>query len=349
MKRNIGLDFLRGIAIILVLFRHLELNKMMARTGWIGVDLFFVLSGFLVSGLLFREYKNRGEVNLKRFFIRRGFKIYPSFYFFILLSFLLNFVLNHQLGDYTWQKLIAELLFVQNYFPRLWDHTWSIAIEEHFYLFLILMLFLGFTTNQKKFVSNIKLTAIATLVIILAIRTYACLNGSISNAYYQTQFRVDSLMWGVLISLMYHFNHQKLTKFFSKYKFILSTIFCIGMIPFFYFPVDYFLISSVGFTVLAILFAILLLLIIDYPFENIKNKLSNYIIKRIAFIGFYSYNIYLWHLMVLLLLKILKPVWNVYYLFPIYFILSIFTGWLISLAIEKKGLQLRDRYFPSSK
>ncbi len=123
MKRNIGLDFLRGIAIILVLFRHLEINKMMARTGWIGVDLFFVLSGFLVSGLLFKEYQKFSTVNLKRFFIRRGFKIYPSFYFFIISSFGLNYCLNHQLGDFDSGKLLSEVLFVQNYFPRLWDHT----------------------------------------------------------------------------------------------------------------------------------------------------------------------------------------------------------------------------------
>jgi len=74
-----GLDFLRGIAILLVLFRHNPLgNNIFYHFGWLGVDLFFVLSGFLVSGLLFTEYKKRGEVRIKRFLIRRGFKIYPN-------------------------------------------------------------------------------------------------------------------------------------------------------------------------------------------------------------------------------------------------------------------------------
>jgi len=349
MKRNIGLDFLRGIAIILVLFRHLEINKMMARTGWIGVDLFFVLSGFLVSGLLFKEYQKFGQVNLKRFFIRRGFKIYPSFYFFIIFDFGLHYCLNYQLTDFNLTKLIAEVLFVQNYFPRLWDHTWSIAIEEHFYIFLIIIIFLSYTKNQASFIKRIKIISIATLVMVLAMRTYACLNGNISLAYYQTQFRIDSLMLGVLISLLYHFHNQKLSQFVVKYKTLLTAIFFIGMIPFFYFPVDYFWISSIGFSILALLFGILLLLIIDFHFQNIKNKTLAFIIKKVAFIGFYSYNIYLWHLMVLLLLKMLKIDFNIYYLFSVYFILSIFTGWLISISIEKRGLRWRDRYYPALK
>src|SRR4029078_2606024 len=81
-----GLDLLRGIAILGVLFRHLEIETWIAGPGGYGVDLFFVLSGFLVSGLLFSEYKRYGKINPGRFLIRRGFKIYPSFYFFILMT-----------------------------------------------------------------------------------------------------------------------------------------------------------------------------------------------------------------------------------------------------------------------
>ena len=63
--------------------------------GWIGVDLFFVLSGFLISGLLFSEYKKRGAISFKTFFIRRGFKIYPAFYVFLLLTGLLAYLVFH--------------------------------------------------------------------------------------------------------------------------------------------------------------------------------------------------------------------------------------------------------------
>src|SRR5213594_2434573 len=87
--RIVQLDLIRCLAVLLVLGRHMTpcpretsylmwaLTSVWGRGGWIGVDLFFVLSGFLVSGLLFREYKSREAVNATHFLIRRGFKIYP--------------------------------------------------------------------------------------------------------------------------------------------------------------------------------------------------------------------------------------------------------------------------------
>jgi len=96
MKRLSQIDFLRGIALILVLFRHHWVGiDALQHIGWIGVDLFFVLSGFLVSGLLFAEYKRFGSIKPLRFLVRRGFKIYPLFYlsmaFIAIASFFPNF------------------------------------------------------------------------------------------------------------------------------------------------------------------------------------------------------------------------------------------------------------------
>ena len=79
--RNPSLDMLRAVAVLLVFCYHSEGTKLFF--GWIGVDLFFVLSGFLVSGLLFQEYQATHEIQPARFLLRRGLKIYPQFYFFI--------------------------------------------------------------------------------------------------------------------------------------------------------------------------------------------------------------------------------------------------------------------------
>ncbi len=84
-NRNQAIDFLRGIAIFLTLFRHFGINIYLYKIGWVGVDLFFVLSGFWVSGLLFREYKKTTKINFIRFFVRRGLKIYPLFYSLYIL------------------------------------------------------------------------------------------------------------------------------------------------------------------------------------------------------------------------------------------------------------------------
>ncbi|NJM15178.1 MAG: acyltransferase [Bacteroidales bacterium] len=77
-----GFDFLRFVAVVLVIYRHSDSIGTLNFIGWVGVDLFFVLSGFLVSGLMFKEYKKTGGVKIKRFLMRRAFKIYPPFYVF---------------------------------------------------------------------------------------------------------------------------------------------------------------------------------------------------------------------------------------------------------------------------
>ena len=133
---------------LLVLVRHLAIcpgetsilirraQEYLHRGGWVGVDLFFVLSGFLISGLLFTEHKKDGVIGFKNFIIRRGFKIYPGFWVMILLTLLLYSIDGNESKKY----LPFEILFIQNYFPGFWGHTWTLAVEEHFYIGLPLLL-----------------------------------------------------------------------------------------------------------------------------------------------------------------------------------------------------------------
>jgi peptidoglycan/LPS O-acetylase OafA/YrhL len=106
-SRNQSLDVLRGVAILLVLGRHHGQYVLWHRAGGIVVSLFFVLSGFLISGLLFTEWKTTGRINLPRFFVRRAFKIYPAYYFFLL-----------SLAPFTYRWLKpADFFFMQSYLP----------------------------------------------------------------------------------------------------------------------------------------------------------------------------------------------------------------------------------------
>jgi peptidoglycan/LPS O-acetylase OafA/YrhL len=90
------------------------------------VDLFFVLSGFLVSGLLFREFQQRGEISFGRFFARRGLKIYPAFYAYLVLSIAVKLATDHPV--IAARNLFSEALFLQSYLPGMQGHTWSLAI-----------------------------------------------------------------------------------------------------------------------------------------------------------------------------------------------------------------------------
>ena len=119
-KRLLGLDVLRFVAVTLVVLRHVAVKgdswcspilAFAKRGAWLGVDIFFVLSGFLVSGLLFREYQKNGEVRLGRFLMRRGWKIYPALWFMVAVSVLLWIA-----GVWPGSKrgLVGEIFFLQN-------------------------------------------------------------------------------------------------------------------------------------------------------------------------------------------------------------------------------------------
>ncbi len=116
-SRNQSLDVLRGIAILLVLGRHFDYFPLLRQAGWIGVDLFFVLSGFLISGLLFQEYKSTGKLNVRRFILRRGLKIWPSYYLLILATMLFYiFIARASEHPFPKHEIAISALFVRNYF-----------------------------------------------------------------------------------------------------------------------------------------------------------------------------------------------------------------------------------------
>ena len=94
--RNLGLDLLRLVAVLLVIVRHVHnseenhlIFQLLEVGGWVGVDLFFVISGFLISFLLFKEFATTQTMNLGRFLIRRAFKIYPPFWLVTFFSVLM--------------------------------------------------------------------------------------------------------------------------------------------------------------------------------------------------------------------------------------------------------------------
>ena len=139
-KRIKGLDELRGVAILLVLGAHQPINKILTLSGWTGVTLFFVLSGFLVSGLLFKEYQQNGTITPARFLARRAVRIYPPFYVMLFTTVLISYFTDLKMTEPKWRggaalplsNFLSEIFFLQNYHPGLWGQCWSLAVEEHF-------------------------------------------------------------------------------------------------------------------------------------------------------------------------------------------------------------------------
>src|SRR5262249_32608758 len=145
MSRLPQLDLLRGIAILMVLGAHpvAKINESgcfwlvaypWGHAGWTGVNLFFVLSGFLVGGLLFAEIHATANLNPGRFLVRRMFKLWPSYYLYLIFLLLVA-----ARGGLDPRILLPFFVHVQNYHDgiiAIAPHTWSLAVEEHFYVLL---------------------------------------------------------------------------------------------------------------------------------------------------------------------------------------------------------------------
>lgn len=371
-KRSDEIDFLRGIAVMLVLFSHHFIFLPLNRMGWIGVDLFFVLSGFLVSGLLFTEYKKYGNIRPRLFLIRRGFKIYPLFYFSILITVLLLLLFPNAYVHPESRTLflndkgiitgaIIEVLFLQSFFFGFWGHHWSLSIEEFFYFLLALFLFV---IIKKKKLENHKLFLRISLLLFFTCFLLRIISNVVAPASILTftaaPLRIDSLFAGVLISYFYHFRYEQLFIFYITYKkFIWALIILLLAYTPFYNVLGSFFIKTIGFTFIYISFSLLLLTFLFEKkiVERVRKIITPLLFKGITKVGFYSYSIYLFHMYLIRFIFGENYAYQQYLLgnytyfnvllsFIAYFFGSILLGIGMSYLIEMPMLKIRDKYFP---
>jgi len=339
---------------------------MMNKYGWIGVDLFFVLSGFLVSGLLFSEYKKFGSVKPGQFIIRRGFKIYPHFYLFLGLGFLAEgiyrLVFNEPKLEINLSKTIGELLFVQNYVARIWSQTWSLAVEEHFYLGLAatFLVFAGF----RKFLNPWFLVPAVVLLLVFVLGERIIIgNFNMKKVgFYYTHLRIDSLAFGVLLAYFNAFYKEKIAGFVQSYRYFLLLFSGLLLLIVYKnhlspdFPKhDYFTIT-IGLTLLYLGFGSLLAVFIYTSiYQNLKKIPGmKYLLDFTAWCGYCSYGIYLWHVFVekyiidVIEINILKARADEYQIitFPLYIVATLLISYLATEYFETPILKIRDRLVP---
>jgi peptidoglycan/LPS O-acetylase OafA/YrhL len=366
-ERHPELDILRGIAILFILGRHVlyipenlpiffkNFLSLWQQAGWIGVDLFFVLSGFLVSGLLFAEQKNTGKIRISRFLIRRAFKIYPSFYLFLIVSIVTSYAFQLPSTPKP-HAFVGEALFLQNYIGQFWPHTWSLAVEEHFYLvltFIIATLIRNQPTkvNPFRFLQTIIASVACLLLILRVIISFRYPSGEWLATLVYTHLRIDSLFFGVWLAYLYHFKSQILVSLVRRHTLLLVLITCLTLTTPLLFHLDNSrFMYSLGFTLLYIGFGALLLLSLICTFANKHVILKQ--LSPIARLGQRSYSIYLWHMMAYALsVKICSPHTSLAAFstqITLYFFGSIVIGSLAASMIEFPVLRIRERYFSTS-
>jgi peptidoglycan/LPS O-acetylase OafA/YrhL len=224
IKENLyGLDFLRAMAIILVLlfhnlvlFPHPEWINHVGEFGWIGVDLFFALSGFLIASQLFKKIVARHNLSIREFFIKRFFRIVPAYVVVLALYFCFPILRENPSLAPLWKYLtFTQNLGLDRNTQSAFSHAWSLCVEEQFYLFfpLSLIALRYFKSVSRGYILLISLFAFGFLARFYAWNELVSpfLNTEMLSTqwykwmYYPTYARLDGLLFGILVAGLFHF------------------------------------------------------------------------------------------------------------------------------------------------
>lgn len=305
------LDLLRAVAILLVIGRHLGITKPEGmvgvfaegwyRVGWMGVDLFFVLSGFLIAGLLINETKKRESLDIRRFLVRRGMKIYPLYFLFvgyIILAPVAKAVVNSEGVGTVFSDQISthwpNLFFIQNYVDYgSIGHLWSIAVEEHFYLLLPLVVAVIGYHHAKKLIW----VGVAGVFAFLAFRIFSVATGDRYSTYVvATHLRLDGLLFGVALRAALEFYPER----FARIRRWRVPLFIFGLAcwaPMVFVPVDSAFTRTVGLTLTLLGAAAFLLALYTASSDDLgpTRPVTRPVVRLLCWVGVFSYGIYLWH------------------------------------------------------
>lgn len=217
-ERQPGLDLLRALAIILVVMYHagimgFPLPARVHRWGWIGVDLFFVLSGYLIGGQLLAPLTRGQRIGLRRFFARRALRIMPAFFVILAIYCLLPSWREYpNMAQPLW-KFLLSMQNIALHGGTAFSHAWSLAVEDQFYLALPFVLIFASRSRHAAWI-------IACTIFFggIALRTFlACQNltgngisfrGYQAWIYYPTWTRLDPLVLGVMLATIEKFRPE---------------------------------------------------------------------------------------------------------------------------------------------
>lgn len=360
---------LRAIAILLVLGRHPVVDPQSAgslsflasvweRFGWTGVDLFFVLSGFLIGGLLFNELRQTSSLRVGRFLLRRGFKIWPGYV--VLVTFMVFTVpmLDTDGQPYTFAERVSALaphfLHQQNYFGNVLLHTWSLAIEEHFYLtlpFVLLLLARWSGKDDSRLFAVVSVVALIVIAICTALRFAYVPVGALEvwKRLKWTHLRVDSLFFGVFLAALFHLRPNIFAEL-QRWRISLLIIGLTLVSPMAVLVLENSgFVWTLGFSLLYIGYGCILVAALSF-----NPRAESLVVRGLTFVGVSSYSIYLWHWHLSHGIASIAQGWLLatpslrwVLLTSLYVVAAVAFGYLMAKVIEIPMLRIRDRFFPS--
>ena len=322
IRRLPGLDGLRGIAVLAVIIYHADVSLLVG--GFLGVDVFFVLSGFLITTLLINELTETNTVDRARFYMRRIRRLMPALFLVLFFSVLVSglFVLDaayHVRRDLPWAITFvlnwSYLFFEQYYFvnisrTQLLQHLWSLSVEEQFYVVWPIMLIALYKVKIGKISPRVKIF-IASAVLAIA-STAWMVHLSVSNGfpipndpsrvYFGTDTHAMGLLVGCAAAALWRSErlNVRLTPDRAAAMNGLGLLSLAGLAYFFVFvsELNEFLYRG-GFLVLSIL-TVILVVVAAHPGLKFGSRLGNPLLK---WFGDRSYGIYLWHWPIFVLMR----------------------------------------------
>lgn len=357
--RLVGLDTLRAIAIALVLMshyngfvRHAPGFGAIGSIGWAGVDLFFVLSGYLIGNQLLAPAARGERLDLWTFFARRLLRTLPNYY--VVLAVYLSLP-DSPIAGKTMAPVWRYLTFTQNFgmnYGETFTHSWSLCIEEQFYLVLPLAVIALVGTRRSS--RLLWCALVAAIAAGMAARGMAFMDGKdvfAAPVYYSTFCRFDELLPGVAIALLKNFHPAAFARLLRHGNALLVAGLAIAA------GVLYgvmneaptaFLASTFGFSLVAASFALLTCSALS-P-SSLLNRVS---IPGAASLALWSYAVYLVHKPVFMALRPQLLALRIDTNAPLTIILvmavSILGGWLLFRLVETPFMRLRARLYPTAR
>lgn len=299
-KRIKVLDGLRGLAILMVLAHH-QLIPVRVTGGFLGVDLFFVLSGFLITTLLVEEFDATGAISLKRFYARRALRLGPALLLYLLVSLTVilrtnptSFVAELKSAGWALSYMANwQMAFSSN--PPLGPTAiiWSLSIEEQFYLLWPPLLFVSLLFNAKRSQLIVGLTIL--IIFIMAHRYLLWSNAvDLHRMYYGTDTRADAPLIGCVIALIPFTVSARPWLGIIKGVGLVAAVIFASLVCTLDFS-DRFLYRG-GYTVVALLAAIVI-----WTSSNVSLHIFSAVLEwyPLRWLGKISYGLYLWHWLLL--------------------------------------------------
>ena len=314
-----ALDGLRALAVFIVVAYHAEVPGFAG--GFLGVDVFFVLSGYLITTLLRQEHARTGRIDVRRFYLRRCLRLIPA-----LLLLLAAYVV---LAPLVWPKFTAAqhgrdaliaALFMADYARALWSvptvlsHTWSLAVEQHFYLIWPLVLLL-----LNRMPGGARAHAWTLLALYLAAtlwRDWSILNASWDSVYFRFDTRLSGLVLGSFLAVVAGpaAGRPPIKLLWAAPAVLAAALCCVflsGGQP---------VALVLGVTLVEGASALLILIAVSAQPTRLQRLLSHPVLVRM---GVLSYGIYLWHHPLALLLRDVLPS-------PLTLALVLLVSWLLA-------------------